>query len=128
MTTPLPQNPFPGMNPYLENPGLWPEVHNKVIVGLSDLLSPQLQPDYVVRTAQRVYIDAEPGTGGIARQRIPDAMILADGTVGRRSEIAAAEPPTGGFRRRRDPAGYGTGPTALSASPARGQFGGGRRH
>ena len=94
-TTTLPQNPFPGMNPYLEQPGIWPEVHNKVIVGLSDLLSPRLQPDYVVRTAQRVYIDAEPGTGGTTRQRIPDAMILADGTIALRPEIAAAEPKPG---------------------------------
>ena len=95
MTAALPQNPFPGMNPYLENPGIWPEVRNKVIVGLSDLLSPQLQPDYVVRTAQRVYIGVEPGTVGTVRHRIPDAMILADGTIGLRSEIAAAEPQPG---------------------------------
>ena len=92
MTTALPQNPFPGMNPYLERAGIWPEVHNKVIVGLSDLLTPRLQPDYVVRTAQRVYVDGEPRTDGRASQRIPDAMILADGTVVRRQEIAAAEP------------------------------------
>ncbi|MGC1308231.1 MAG: DUF4058 family protein [Phormidesmis sp.] len=25
-------SPFPGMNPYLENPELWPEVHSRQIV------------------------------------------------------------------------------------------------
>ena len=54
MTTPLPQNPFPGMNPYLERPGLWPDVHTSIIVGLRDFLGPRLRPDYGVRIQQRV--------------------------------------------------------------------------
>ena len=95
MTAALPINPFPGMNPYLERPGIWPEVHNRIIVGLADALTPRLRPDYAVRVRQRVYIDAEPRISGPARQRIPDAMIPADGTVALRQEIAAAEPKPG---------------------------------
>ena len=94
-TLPLPANPFPGMNPYLERPDIWPEVHNRIIVGLADALTPRLQPDYAVRVQQRVYIDTEPGTFGGAQPRIPDTMILADGTVALRPEIAAAEPKPG---------------------------------
>ena len=26
-------SPFPGMDPYLENPGLWPVVHHRLIKG-----------------------------------------------------------------------------------------------
>ena len=29
-------NPFPGMNPYLEQPQLWHQVHNRLIVAIAD--------------------------------------------------------------------------------------------
>ena len=77
----LPANPFPGMNPYLENPGLWPDVHNSVIVGLRTLLSRQLRPEYRVTTVERVYVMTEPGSngsgsGGSNGVRIPDVAVL----------------------------------------------------
>ena len=28
-------SPFPGMNPYLENPELWPEVHHRLITAIA---------------------------------------------------------------------------------------------
>jgi Protein of unknown function (DUF4058) len=48
-------NPFPGMNPYLENPDFWSEVHNRLIVAIADVLVPQLVPKYRVAIEQRVY-------------------------------------------------------------------------
>ena len=30
--------PFPGMDPYLERPGLWHEVHTRLIVAIADAL------------------------------------------------------------------------------------------
>ena len=38
-------NPFPGMNPYLEQP-LWHQVHNRLIVAIADDLTPQIVPKY----------------------------------------------------------------------------------
>ena len=35
-------SPFPGMDPYLENPDLWSEVHSRLIVAISDALDDQL--------------------------------------------------------------------------------------
>jgi hypothetical protein len=29
-------SPFPGMDPYLENPEFWPGVHNRLIVAIID--------------------------------------------------------------------------------------------
>ncbi|MBI3970304.1 MAG: DUF4058 family protein [Chloroflexi bacterium] len=52
-------SPFPGMDPYLENPGLWPGVHNWLIATLGEDLSPLLLPRYYVALEERVYI-AEP--------------------------------------------------------------------
>lgn len=50
--------PFPGMNPYLENPALWPEVHAWLIVALARTLNPILKPKYRAAVEQRVYQDA----------------------------------------------------------------------
>ncbi len=48
-------SPFPGMDPYLEHPELWPEVHNRLIVAIADTLAPQLRPKYRVAIEKRVY-------------------------------------------------------------------------
>ncbi|MBE9160535.1 DUF4058 family protein [Nodosilinea sp. LEGE 06152] len=51
-------SPFPGMDPYLEQPGLWPEFHNRLLVAIADVLGPQLRPKYRVAIEKRVYQDA----------------------------------------------------------------------
>ena len=93
----LPANPFPGMNPYLESAGFWPEVHNRIIVGLADTLAPRLQPDYGVRVEQRVVVAREPYAGnGLAQVRVPDAVVFtAAAGAGSRRETTAAEPEPG---------------------------------
>ena len=77
----LPTNPFPGMNPYLETPALWPGVHNRTIVGLGNLLARRLRPEYSVAIEERVHISTEPGGNGSGDGntgiRIPDAVVLA---------------------------------------------------
>jgi len=51
-------SPFPGMDPYLEQPELWPEFHNRLLVAIADALGPQLRPKYRVAIEKRVYQDA----------------------------------------------------------------------
>jgi hypothetical protein len=46
---------FPGMNPYLEHPDRWSTVHNRLIVAIADLLTPQLLPKYQVDIEKRIY-------------------------------------------------------------------------
>lgn len=48
-------SPFPGMDPYLEHPDLWPGLHLFLIVRIADLLSPQLRPKYFVSLQVRMY-------------------------------------------------------------------------
>jgi Protein of unknown function (DUF4058) len=43
------------MNPYLEHPDRWSTVHNRLIVALADVLTPQLLPKYQVDIEKRVY-------------------------------------------------------------------------
>jgi hypothetical protein len=38
--------PFPGMDPYLERPRLWPDVHHRIISVVCDRILDQLQPQY----------------------------------------------------------------------------------
>ncbi|MBI3361908.1 MAG: DUF4058 family protein [Chloroflexi bacterium] len=66
-------NPFPGMNPWLENPALWRDVHHRLISGLADELAPRLRPRYFVAVETHTYISVAstqpPAT------RYPDVMV-----------------------------------------------------
>jgi Protein of unknown function (DUF4058) len=46
---------FPGMNPYLEHPDLWPDVHRRFITTLVDLLKTQIPSQYDVAVRKRIY-------------------------------------------------------------------------
>jgi Protein of unknown function (DUF4058) len=48
-------SPFPGMNPYLEHPELFPGLHHWLIIEIARLLSPQLRPKYRVAVEVRMY-------------------------------------------------------------------------
>lgn len=77
MTTQMPENPFPGMNPYMEHGDIWPGVHFLIIAGLQGFLAVQLQPDYVVTVEERIYVAAEPDAGQSYGVRIPDVTVSA---------------------------------------------------
>jgi hypothetical protein len=50
------ESPFPGMDPYLEHPLLWPDVHNRLIAALADDLSERVAPRYYVGLERRTYL------------------------------------------------------------------------
>lgn len=52
------QPKFPGMNPYLENPELWSEVHFGLIVVLARSLNAVITPKYRAAVEKRVYADS----------------------------------------------------------------------
>ncbi|HAA28858.1 MAG TPA: hypothetical protein DCE56_15700 [Cyanobacteria bacterium UBA8553] len=49
-------SPFPGMNPYLENPELWSEVHHRLISAIAIALAPPIRPKYRVAIEKRTYL------------------------------------------------------------------------
>jgi hypothetical protein len=51
------QSPFPGMDPYLESPSLWPDVHSRLINIFAEQLSPLLPPRYVAELETQLVID-----------------------------------------------------------------------
>ncbi len=85
-------NPFPGMNPYLENTDFWPSVHNRLIVAIADFLTPQLLPKYLVDIENRVYQISGEDALLIG---IPDVTIQRSSTQinSTNTNIAVADPP-----------------------------------
>lgn len=47
---------FPGMNPWLERPGLWGSIHARLIVALADDLNSHLPPQYQAEVEETVYV------------------------------------------------------------------------
>ena len=67
------RSPFPGMDPYLEHPALWPGVHQSLITYFRDALVPDLGERYFAQMGERVYItDADRGI-------YPDVAVLESG-------------------------------------------------
>jgi len=60
---------FPGMDPYLENPALWPGVHSRLIVYIADFIQPQLRPRYLAAVEERIFLAQPP------REFIPDVRV-----------------------------------------------------
>lgn len=77
--TPGARSPFPGMDPYLEHPTLWPNVHQRLITYASDALQAQLTPRYYVSIGERVYLEA------------PDRSVYPDERDGPRAATATLE-------------------------------------
>ncbi|NET02449.1 MAG: DUF4058 family protein [Sphaerospermopsis sp. SIO1G1] len=65
-------SPFPGMNPYLENPDLWPEFHSRLMIALADTIFPHIKPKYRVAVEKRVYNNDD---GNSVLIGIPDVTI-----------------------------------------------------
>jgi hypothetical protein len=60
---------FPGMDPYLEAPALWPGVHGRLVVYTADALEPLLAPRYTAAVEERVYRE------GSGRPVSPDVSV-----------------------------------------------------
>ena len=71
-------SPFPGMDPWLERPDLWPDVHNSLIAAIRDVLAPRLRPRYVVTIEERVFVEDQQGLSFVGR---PDIAVVAKGHV-----------------------------------------------
>jgi hypothetical protein len=83
-------SPFPGMDPYLEQPTFWSEFHNRLIVAIADAIVPSLLPRYYVGVETRTYRDSGEGDLLIG---IPDAVILSTKGQGQDSPLPAISLP-----------------------------------
>ncbi len=67
-------SPFPGMDPYLETPDLFPDFHHELISDIRNALNRELGPRYVARVELRVYVSNDDDS---TRWVIPDPRIEA---------------------------------------------------
>jgi hypothetical protein len=82
------RSPFPGMDPYLEDPGGWPGVHGGLIARLRADLNHRLGPSFVADAGTSVYIVA----ADEQRWVFPDIYVVEtqrEGQAGRGARVAA---------------------------------------
>jgi hypothetical protein len=91
------------MDPYLETPARWPDVHQRLITYIADALQPLVRPRYHARMGERVYIVYPP------RAIAPDIFL-----VGR------PKPDVGGMRVQ-EPAATYVASVAKGLMPAEGE-------
>ncbi|NET90071.1 MAG: DUF4058 family protein [Kamptonema sp. SIO1D9] len=90
-------SPFPGMNPYLEQPGIWQGIHKWLIMLIAEKLNPQLRPQYRAAIEERVYENKDDNSVLVG---IPDDVIIQTAETTTKSSkssqtnVAVAAPPT----------------------------------
>lgn len=79
-------SPFPGVDPYLENPEFWPEVHHRLITAIADALGPTLRPKCRVAIKKRIYLSDAEDSDFLA---IPDVTVFSKPSTVDRSPATA---------------------------------------
>jgi len=92
-SVPVP-SPFPGMDPYLEDPSRWPSVHHLLISHIGMTLNSLMPPGYVAAFGERVFV------AGPDREIYPDICLRENAGAGRdpasspgRAATAVGDPP-----------------------------------
>jgi hypothetical protein len=87
-------SPFPGMDPYLEHPSAWHNVHHRLITAIADDLAPQLLPKYQVLIEERIYqVEGQDSIlVGAPDVTIQKTQIDDCGTVGKLATVPSTQP------------------------------------
>ncbi len=67
-------SPFPGMDPYLENPSVFPDFHDRFIAYLSEAIQPGLPEPYYAALGRRAWVEISGRFVG------PDVNVIASGS------------------------------------------------
>ncbi|WP_169980826.1 DUF4058 family protein [Tautonia rosea] len=85
-------SPFPGMNPYLEQEGIWQGFHAKFLAAIGEGIVAQVRPDYVVELEEHLFVHEVPPDE--LRRLIGRADVsVAGGPGGLAAGLAVAEAP-----------------------------------
>jgi len=68
-------SPFPGMDPFLEDEGLWPVFQHQLVTCLYQILLPGLVDRYRARVVQRLYTTEQPLFTSIVREEHREELI-----------------------------------------------------
>lgn len=84
-------SPFPGMDPYLEERSIWPDVHSSLISYIREALQPQVRPKYVARIGERFEV-VETRKGYIPHVLVVQSPRSLARSMGHSGTLAADEP------------------------------------
>ncbi len=85
-------SPFPGMDPYLEAPDIWPDFHSRLATYLSDAVNEKLPSPYYARLESRPEVGIAEDEG--KRRIIPDVAVLRrEGLQERPGGVAVLDAP-----------------------------------
>jgi hypothetical protein len=90
-------SPFPGMDPFIEGCGLWGDFHDRLIIEITNSLCDSAPERYLVRVAEREYVELIETEGRETKQFIPDVVITEPKRPrkGKRGDgVAVADPIT----------------------------------
>jgi hypothetical protein len=69
-------SPFPGMDPYLEDPSIWPSAHHLLITHIGTTLNSLLSPRYIATFQERIFV------AGPDRNIYPDVLVREGAETG----------------------------------------------
>jgi hypothetical protein len=82
--------PFPGMDPYLEAPSIWPDVHTTLMSIFREQLTPLLAPKYLAELETQIVIDRLDDDPQVV---LPDVSVTSpEVAAGAPSAVAVAAP------------------------------------
>ncbi|MDB5311473.1 MAG: hypothetical protein JWO38_5675 [Gemmataceae bacterium] len=90
-------SPFPGMDPYLEDPAFWPGFHTTLLTAVRAALTPQLPPGFYAELEQHIWFREEAADDG-PKFRKPDVYVVEGGGRGGKTHptgsTVVGSPPT----------------------------------
>src|SRR4051812_40477952 len=86
-------SPFPGMNPFLERDEAWADFHHRLINQMADAIAEQVDPRYLVKIEQHLYVRAAPRLPHHAGPRADVAVKPRARGAAREGSVAVLEAP-----------------------------------
>lgn len=99
--------PFPGMDPYLEAPSLWPDVHASLIYAIREQLQGRLTPNYTAVITPYVVFESLEITPVRLAAVVPDVGIIERPGAGEATIATTIAPPITGTATMLVPTRYG---------------------
>ncbi len=88
-------SPFPGIDPYLENPAYWPDFHNRFVNYWCEAIADALPDNYEAGIGERVYlIEHDPDVRKLTFPDVSITDVARDRRGTQASDVATLEPVT----------------------------------
>lgn len=84
-------SPFPGMNPYLEQPSVWEDFHMAFATQIRESLATQVRPNFLVKLEERVFIH-EPSSNEQCKFLGKPDIALFEASAAHESSVATFDP------------------------------------